>query len=279
MIERKRLAVIGDPIAHSLSPLLHNTLAQTLALPYVYDMQRVPLEALPQWLLRVREENISGFNATMPHKIHLMPLLDELTEDAHYYGAVNTVRNDGGRLIGHNTDAEGFVRMMREHGTAFSGAIVTILGAGGAANAIVRRAVRDGAAHITVMNRTLQNAQRLCELRPAAMRACSLSSEIPSDTEILINTLPIGNFIDEDSVYKLSNNCKVFDILYAPPKTPLLQSAERRGLLAVNGLGMLIHQAILAFSFFTGETVDERALAKKLYAVVENDRIATENIK
>ena len=96
MAEWRKLAVIGDPIAHSLSPLLHNTMARELNLPYRYTACRIPVEALPDWVARVRREEYAGFNATMPHKLHLLPMMDRLTEQVQYFGAVNTVRNDEG---------------------------------------------------------------------------------------------------------------------------------------------------------------------------------------
>ena len=263
-----KMAVIGDPIAHSLSPLLQNAMLQELGLPFAYEACRVAVEELPEWVSRVRGGEYAAFNATMPHKIHLVPMMDRLTEQASYYGAVNSVRSDGGVLTGHNTDGDGFACLLAEYGLRFSGARVTILGAGGSAGAIAKKAVQDGAAAVTVMNRTLERAQRLCMAAPEILRAAPLGAP-PADTELLISTLPVGSQLDLSFVETLKDSCAVFDILYAPPKTPLLLKAQDRGLLAVNGLGMLIHQAILSFSFFTGVPVDQAEMAKKLYALVE----------
>lgn len=269
MNEIRKLAVIGDPIAHSLSPLLHNTMAQELGLPYAYEGVRVTVEELPGWIARVRQEPFAGFNATMPHKLHLIPLMDAMTEQARYFGAVNTVRNDGGKLTGHNTDGDGFSRMLQEHGFGFSGARVTVLGAGGAAGAIVRKAVQDGAARVTVCNRTVARAQALCSECPETMYAQTLEEPVPEDTQLLINTIPVGGGVDGSVLQTLKKDCAVVDILYAPPKTPLLLAAEERGMLAINGLGMLIHQAILAFSFFTGVEMDAGAMARILYRAAD----------
>lgn len=271
MDKLNRLAVIGDPIAHSLSPLLHNAMARELGLPYSYEARRVTVGGLSEWLGEVREDGWSGFNATMPHKLHLIPLLDHLTEQASFFGAVNTVKNENGVLTGHNTDGDGFARMLAEHGLGFSGANVTILGAGGAAGAIARKAVQDGAARITVCNRTRDKAERLCAVSPSTMSAAALDGGVPNDTDFLINTLPAGSQLNLDFVSRLNSRCAVIDILYAPPKTPLLAAAESRGLFARNGLGMLIHQAILAFAFFTGSAVDPEPMAKLLYREV-NDK-------
>lgn len=266
-----RLAVIGDPIAHSLSPLLHNAMARELGLPYSYEARRVPSGGLPAWLDEVKTGGWSGFNATMPHKLHLIPLLDALTEQAVFFGAVNTVKNENGVLTGHNTDGDGFARMLAEHGLGFSGSHVVILGAGGAAGAIARKAVQDGAAHITICNRTLDKAERLCAVSPSTMSADILGGTIPNDTSLLVNTLPVGSQLDFDFINLLNSHCAVIDILYSPPQTPLLEAAASRGLFTLNGLGMLIHQAILAFAYFTGAAIDPGPMAKLLYREV-NDK-------
>ncbi len=270
MAEMKRLAVIGDPIAHSLSPVLHNAMARALDLPYTYEAVRVAADALPDWVARVRAGGWRGFNATMPHKLRLPPLLDALTPEGEYYGAVNTVKNENGVLTGHNTDGEGFARALAEHGRSFAGEKVTVLGAGGAAGAIVRRALRDGAARITILNRTLEKAGALRALDPKVVAALPLDAPVPPDTGLLVNTLPAGAPMDWGFVGRLGRGCAVFDILYAPPRTALLEAAEARGLLAVNGLGMLIHQAIPAFSFFTGAPVDGTEMAKLLYREIRH---------
>ena len=270
MGERNKLAVIGDPIGHSLSPLLHNTMARELNLPYDYTARQVTVEQLPDWVQTVRREDWSGFNATMPHKLHLLDLVDEKTEEAVYFGAINTVRNDKGRLIGHNTDGDGFANMLAEHGLTFRNAHVAVLGAGGAAGAIIRKAVQDGAATVTVCNRTVEKARSLCMEHPDVLHAATLDVPLPEDTNLLINTIPVGGNVSGEVLTNLRRDCAVIDILYAPPKTPLLLAAEERGMLAVNGLGMLIHQAILAFVFFTGASFDQPEMARILYKTTCN---------
>ena len=270
MGERNKLAVIGDPIGHSLSPLLHNTMARELNLPYDYTARQVTVEQLPDWIQTVRREDWSGFNATMPHKLHLLDLVDEKTEEAVYFGAINTVRNDKGRLIGHNTDGDGFANMLAEHGLTFRNAHVAVLGAGGAAGAIIRKAVQDGAATVTVCNRTVEKARSLCMEHPDVLHAATLDVPLPEDTNLLINTIPVGGNVSGEVLANLRRDCAVIDILYAPPKTPLLLAAEERGMLAVNGLGMLIHQAILAFACFTGASFDQPEMARILYKTTCN---------
>ncbi len=258
-IAMDKFAVIGSPIAHSLSPILQNAMAKYLAIDAPYSAVDVTLDTLPQWVDRVRKEGIGGFNATMPHKEYLLKLVDEMTPEAKYFGAINTVANRDGHLIGHNTDGDGFAAMLGEQGLGFSGKNIAILGAGGSAGAIFRKAVLDGAKQITVYNRTLSRAETLCKEFGIAKQ---LGEPLPSDLDLLINTIPVGGNVDPAIVTQLPSHCAVVDILYAPPKTPLLLAAEARGLTAINGLGMLIHQAILAFAFFHQVEVDVPKLAE-----------------
>ena len=184
--------MIGDPIAHSLSPVLHNTMAKVLGLNYLYLACRVCPKDLPRWLDAARTMELVGFNATMPHKLELIPLMDKLTPAAMRHGAVNTVRLESGQFIGHNTDGDGFASSLQDFGMGFHGAHVVVLGAGGAACAIVRKAADDGAASVQVMNRTLENAAAICAEDPNRLHPATLDASVPPDTDLLINTLPAG---------------------------------------------------------------------------------------
>jgi len=267
----KLLAVIGDPIGHSLSPLLQNTMIRELGLDYLYLCMHITADSLPQWLDTVRLTGICGFNATMPHKELLLPMMDELTEEARMYGAVNTVRQQDGRFYGHNTDGRGFSRMLADHEIGFAGKKITILGAGGSARSIALRAVLEKAQSVSVLNRTAARAETLCALAPQTMHPVT---RIPADTELLISTLPIGaqGSFDMAQLDALSPSCDMVDILYAPWVTPLMQAAEARGMRTANGLGMLIYQGIYALEFFTGVSIDDTEMGKLLY------RTARENL-
>ena len=261
--------MIGDPIAHSLSPVLHNTMAKVLGLNYLYLACRVCPKDLPRWLDAARTMELVGFNATMPHKLELIPLMDKLTPAAMRHGAVNTVRLESGQFIGHNTDGDGFASSLQDFGMGFHGAHVVVLGAGGAACAIVRKAADDGAASVQVMNRTLENAAAICAEDPNRLHPATLDASVPPDTDLLINTLPAGAAWPRHVIEALPADCMVCDILYSPRHTPIMQAAEVRGLRIANGLGMLVYQAIYAFSFFTGVKVEEREMAKRLLSAVE----------
>lgn len=265
---KHKLAVIGHPIAHSLSPLLHNTMAAEWGYDCSYTAVDVTVEQLPNWIETVKKEGILGFNATMPHKEHLIPFMDELTPEARYFGAVNTVRNDGGRLIGHNTDGDGFNAMLTEQGLTFDHKCAIMLGAGGSAGAILKKAVASGVRDIRVMNRTFSRAEALCGDFPQAT-PMELTAPLLLDADLIINTLPLGAGLDPSRLATVKQDCAVIDILYAPPKTELLLAAEGRGMKAINGMGMLIHQAILAFGFFFDFVPNAMEMADILYKKVE----------
>ena len=164
----KKLCVIGDPIAHSKSPLIQNAMLGALGLAgeYRYEAQRVPGDETAQWLARARAEGCAGFNATMPHKEHLVPLMDQLSDDARMYGAVNTVCLRDGRAVGHNTDGEGFLRALKEAGMDPAGKRVLMLGAGGAARAVAPKLLQGGAEAVFVCNRTVERAAETVCLGP-----------------------------------------------------------------------------------------------------------------
>lgn len=140
-----RLCVIGDPVEHSKSPLIQNAMIAKLGIPYHYTKRLVHQGDTQEWLDTARREGFAGFNATMPHKVALVPLMDELGEDARLYGAVNTVCIRGKRCIGHNTDGMGFYQALTDLGVEVPGRRITLLGAGGAAKAVALKLVQQGA--------------------------------------------------------------------------------------------------------------------------------------
>ena len=263
MAEVRKLAVIGDPIAHSLSPLLHNTMIRELGLPYTYEACRVSPDALDDWSVRMREEAWVGCNATMPHKLHLIPRMDCLTEAAQYYGAVNTVRNDNGVFTGHNTDGEGFAKMLSEHGLGFSGAKVTILGAGGAARAISVECALAKARKIIIANIVREEGEALVKMItektgvPAEFIMWDHAVRVPEEVDIFSNATSVGLYphtdqkpnVDYDTIRP---ELVVTDVIFNDPHSLFLQEAEKRGARTINGLGMLVNQGALNFKLWTG---------------------------
>lgn len=265
----KRLCVIGDPVLHSRSPLIQNTMIRALGLDYEYLCQPVKREELPGWLDQVRAGGWAGFNATMPHKEALVPHMDELDEDARLYGAVNTVCNFDGKLYGFNTDGGGFARALAGEGIPIRGTRFALLGAGGAARAVTLKLVQQGAAHVTICNRTAERANALAAHAPGIMSTTGFSpaelSAACGGCDVLINCTNLGMagspaFDALDFLDALPGGAPVCDLIYHPLKTDLLERAEEQGHPVMNGLPLLIHQAILALEHFTQTKIDAAAM-------------------
>lgn len=265
----KKLCVIGDPVLHSKSPLIQNTMIRALGLNYEYLCQPVKREELPAWLDRVRAEGWAGFNATMPHKEALVPHMDELDEDAKLYGAVNTVCNINGKLYGFNTDGGGFARALAGAGIPIQGSKFMLLGAGGAAKAVTLKLVQQGARQVVICNRTVEKAAVLAAHAPKIMSTSGFSpeelAEAAANCDALINCTNLGmagspEFETLAFLDALPVGAPVCDLIYHPLETALLARARALGHPAMNGLPLLIHQAILALEHFTNTQIDAAAM-------------------
>ncbi|MBE6956008.1 MAG: shikimate dehydrogenase [Ruminococcaceae bacterium] len=272
----KKLCVIGDPIDHSLSPVIQNAMIAAAGLDFAYGACRVAGAETARWLARAKAEGYGGFNATMPHKENLVPLVDELDREARQLGAVNTVAIRGGVAYGYNTDGRGFLRALVEAGMGPAGKDVLVLGAGGAARAVVHKLVEAGAETV-VANRTVERAEKLCAEFGAT--ACDFSaqtlSEYAAKSDLVVNCTNLGmtgvagQFEDLSFLECLPAHAGVYDLIYSPRKTALLERAERLGLQNSNGLGMLIWQGVFALEHFADETLDEAALGAAARAALE----------
>ena len=265
----KKLCVIGDPVLHSKSPLIQNTMIRALGLDYEYLCQPVAREELSSWLDRVRAEDWAGFNATMPHKEALVPYMDELDEDAKLYGAVNTVCHRNGKLYGFNTDGGGFARALAGAGIPIKGTKFVLLGAGGAAKAVTLKLVQQGAGQVVICNRTVEKAAALAAHAPDIMSTSGFSTEelarAAAGCDVLINCTNLGmagspQFESLDFLDALPQGARVCDLIYHPLETALLSRARALGHPAMNGLPLLIHQAILALEHFTQTKIDAAAM-------------------
>ena len=261
----KTLAVIGDPIEHSLSPVIQQAMLDELGLDCTYGRIRVQAGTVASWLPSTPASGLAGFNATMPHKTDLVPLMDTLSDDARMYRSVNTVVIRDGGFHGYNTDGLGFLRSLQDEGIDPRGRRIAVLGAGGAARSVVLKLAAEGADSITVCCRTPAKAAELAEASPCI----ALSTMDRTDTDallsscdLLINCTPLGmqgvdsDFQDFGFLDALPASAPVCDAIYRPLKTTLLHEAEIRGHSIANGLGMLIHQAILALEHFSGQELD-----------------------
>ncbi len=255
-------AVIGDPVRHSLSPRIHNAAFAALDLDWAYVALPVSAGGGADALAAMRTFGIEGLSVTMPLKDEIAAAVDRRSPAVDKLGACNCVARDGEALVGHNTDGDGFVRALCEEAfssatpTDLVGASIAVIGAGGAARAIIDALSRAGAGSIDVINRTLDKAEHAASLA-ANGRAVPIESQADAfaAADIIVNATSIGMAGDDGlplPVDVLSNQI-VADIVYQPLETPLLRAARSRGLLAVGGVGMLVHQAAIAFELWTGE--------------------------
>ena len=261
----KVCGVIGDPIEHTMSPVIHNAAFRNMGMDYVYLPFRVKKEEVGRAIEGMRALNIRGLNVTIPHKVAVIPFLDELDPLASKIGAVNTIVNDNGVLKGYNTDATGFLRPLLEEGIEPKGKSVAILGAGGAAKAVSFILAERGA-HIVILNRRQEMdwaeelASRISRAFSREVTALELNREnlagVLEKTDILVNTTSVGMSPDTGKTPVgadlLRPDLVVYDIVYNPIKTRLRQEAEAAGATVISGLDMLVWQGALAFEKWTG---------------------------
>lgn len=274
MTVTKKAAVIGWPIGHSKSPLIHNYWLERHGIDATYSAIPVAAEDLKTEVARLKREGFCGFNVTVPHKQAIIPYLDYVRADAERIGAVNTVVvNPDGTLEGRNTDAFGFIANIRAGlpGMDFARGPAIVLGAGGAARAVVYALGREGAKDIRVFNRTLGRARELASAFPATTgHAWDALPDHLADAAFLVNTTSLGMSGQPDlevDLAHLAPACVVHDIVYNPLETGLLKAAKKHGNATVTGIGMLLHQARPAFQAWFGVLPEVDAeLARRVLA-------------
>jgi shikimate dehydrogenase len=251
--------VIGDPVGHSLSPVIHNAAFRALDLDWVYLAFPVPAGEGAGAVAAMRTLGLDGLNVTMPHKAGVIAGLDRLSPTAEALGAVNTIHRLAGELVGESTDGAGFVdALVLDEGFDPSGKRVVVFGAGGAARAIVLALAAAGAADIAVVNRTAARAEQAAALAGDGIGRSGSEDDV-DDADLVVNATSVGmaGTAEADAVLldtaRLRPGQVVADLVYHPIRTPLLVAARERGAVAVTGLGMLIHQAAHAFRLWTGE--------------------------
>jgi shikimate dehydrogenase len=249
-------AVIGYPIRHSISPIIHNAAFRALDLDWVFTAFEVAPGRAAAAVEGARDLGLAGLSVTMPHKADVVRALDQLTPTAEALGAVNTVVRQGSRqLVGDNTDGAGFLDAVRtDEGFDPAGRRCLVVGAGGAARAVVLALAGAGAAEVIVANRTPSRAEDAAALAPGVARAGT--TEEADAAELIVNATPQGMAGDLSlpvPTGSLGPGQLVVDLVYHPAHTRLVEAAHKQGAAAVNGLGMLIHQAAHAFRLWTGE--------------------------
>lgn len=266
MTDPIRLGIFGFPVAHSKSPQMHRAAARALGIALEYDLFEVAPADLAAEVRAKHEERIGGYNLTVPHKEAVIALLDEVAADARSIGAVNTVVRTDDRYVGHNTDAPGFVRSLEEAGVRIEDARVVILGAGGAARAAVVGLADAGAGEIAVLARRPERSEALaeslaghvdCPLEAAPLSEAdwhfdSATLVVQATSATLESNPRAFEFAAMLPIDTLPPDAAVIDMVYEPLETVVLARARGRGLKVVDGLGMLLHQGVIAFEMWTG---------------------------
>lgn len=262
--QTKIFGIFGHPVAHTLSPLMHNAAFDALALPYRYLPFEVHPDRLEGAIKGILPLGILGLNVTIPHKEAVLPFLDQVDEEAKKIGAVNTIEIASGRLIGRNTDGRGFLESLREGEVDLSGRRVILLGAGGAAKAVAVVLAEQPIAEMVIMARTRARGKALADRVTAVAPRLKTSiigvdfgPGFPADSDrptLLVNTTPLGMKQEDSSPFPphlLDPRWSVADLIYRPEETPLLVAAKKVGATVIPGLGMLLYQGALAFEIWT----------------------------
>jgi shikimate dehydrogenase len=269
--------IIGDPVAHSLSPLMQNRAFVDCGLNCCYVPFQVDTAGLPAAVNAVRALGLGGVNVTIPHKERVLEHLDELDRSAALIGAVNTIVNRDGRLIGHNTDGAGFLASLLEGGFEPGDKRVVLLGAGGAARAVAFVMTQSGIASLSIFDLIGSKAEKLAtDLAPVA--SCLIAagelagSDLPvalAEADLLVNASPVGMFPKHEArppvdPWQLNGGALVYDLVYNPLRTRLISEAEARGCRVLSGAGMLVYQGARAFELWTGRRAPVESMRQVL---------------
>lgn len=274
--------LLGSPVSHSISPLMHNEAFRQLNLNYVYHAYDINTEQLKSKVDELRKNNVRGFNLTMPNKNAMCELCDSLSPAAQIIGAVNTVVNENGRFIGYTTDGIGYMRALREDGIDIIDKKITLLGAGGAATSIFVQAALDGVAEISIFSRrskffdraksiiaTLKNYTD-CTINLYDFDNEDILHRKISESSLLINGTSVG--MAPNTEQSLINDSHMFhkdlvvsDVIYNPRETKLLQMAREAGCKTQNGLYMLLYQGAEAFRLWTGKEMPVEHIKDKFF--------------
>ena len=280
----KIVGVFGDPVEHTLSPLMHNAAFRYLKLNYIYVPFRIKKISLGKALRGIAALNIHGLNLTIPHKVEAMKYLDEVDRETKLIGAVNTIKVENGKLKGYNTDGKGmFDSLRKDCGFNPEDKDILIIGAGGAARAVAIHLALCKARRIVIANRTRQKARRIVEdiIRHTGCRAIDIPLEESAliseagNIHLLINATSIGmnpsdfRLVREKFFKSASKLQLVYDLIYNPAQTRLLKDAKKCHVNVFNGLSMLLYQGALSFEIWTGRKAPLDVMRKALQKAVK----------
>ena len=272
----KIVRLIGYPVEHSKSPLMHNAAFQSLGLDFVYVLLSVKAPDLKEAVTGLRASNVAGANVTIPYKEEVIKYLDEITPEAMFIGAVNTIHNREGKLIGYNTDGQGFITSLLTDGKIkLEGQRVFLIGAGGAGKAVAVKLAERGVERLVITDKIGERTESLvsrlqenipdCPVYAVAMASKEFAEAI-SESTLLINATPVGMnegdpcVIDPDYLHK---DLLIYDVVYNR-ETPLVGEAKKRGIKALGGIGMLIHQGAASFEIWTGQKAPVEVMKNKI---------------
>ncbi len=248
--------VIGDPIDHSLSPIMHNVGYKALGIEkqFIYKKTKVKIKDLKKFTNSIQESNIRGISLTMPHKIEIMQYLDNIDKVANKIGAVNTIVNDNGALKGYNTDWLGVITPLQKI-TSLNKKRVALIGAGGAARAVVYGCMKKGA-KVTIFNRTIEKGKQISDDFGCSYKSLELLSDL-KDYDIIFNATSVGMKPNKDTSPILKEYINphhiVFDAIYSPHETQLIKDAKDKGAKVIYGIEMLLYQGTAQFELFTNQ--------------------------
>ena len=267
----KSFAVIGDPIDHSLSPNIHSAAFREMDLDSSYIAYRIPKGELEEGIDGLKKIKIHGFNITVPHKVEMMKYLDKMDESCSLIGAVNTVTNNDGILKGYNTDMDGFLEPFKKKKLRIEDTKVLLIGAGGAARAIVAGFAKEKAKSVTVANRTSEKAKELAGFaKKIGLNSNAIGIDEIKDTakdyDIIVNATSVG-LRNEPSIISLdgiNEKTIVYDIVYMPLNTDFIKKAKVKNAIIIYGYEMLLGQAVRAFEIWHGVEAPYNAMKKAL---------------
>lgn len=267
-------AVIGDPVRHSLSPVIHNAAFAEAGLDWAFVAFEVIAGDAPAAITGAKALGIDGLSVTMPHKATVIEALDRLTPTAQRLGAVNAIVREGIEFVGHSTDGAGLVDALAyDEGFSPEGRSCVVVGAGGAARAVILALADAGASEVVVINRTPANAELAAALAGKVGRVGT--EEDVRAADLVVNATPMGMVGNDQPAVGASlfhSNQLVVDLVYSPPLTPTIQAARAAGAHAVGGLGMLVHQAAHAFTLWTGQEAPLPAMSAAAMAALAHQR-------
>ena len=254
----KVVGLMGYPLSHTISPAIHNSAFSALGLDWVYLPFEVQPEYLKEAIFGLKPLGIAGVNITIPHKVQALAYMDGLSPEAELIGAINTIVVKEDRLFGDNTDGKGFIRSLKETGFSLKGKRVALIGAGGAGRAVSISLAREGVDTLYIFDANKERGESLISYIKDRFDTLVLEMKDPSvamDIDLLVNATPCGMKENDplpiDTGF-ISADLLVYDLIYNPQKTRFLEEAERKGAKILSGLAMLVYQAALSFSAWTG---------------------------